>query len=300
MQATAGKLAGTARATARQVGVVAQATPDAQGASENAVPVSGAAASLDESAGAVGRHVGHPTGASQVAVGDTSAAAAIVADLSEGTGRIWDEVALISGIAEQTNLLALNATIEAARAGAAGRGFTVVTAEVKALAGQTRRATAEIVERISAIRTSSDRSVAAISGIALTIQTVDTAAGRITDAVGEQDLATRQIVGPVGEASIRTSEIGGTILEISQSDAETGSAGTQVLAASESGRAGRRPARPGPAPSSTRFGPPERSGHGPGPEPVALDHGERASRDGASGLGGAWSPPSRAPLRPLR
>jgi len=64
-------------------------------------------------------------------------------------GKVAEE---IGDIASQTNLLALNATIEAARAGEAGKGFAVVASEVKALSGQTAKATAEITDVVNNLR----------------------------------------------------------------------------------------------------------------------------------------------------
>jgi hypothetical protein len=74
-------------------------------------------------------------------------------------------------IAGRTNLLALNATIEAARSGEAGRGFSVVAQEVKALAGQARTSAAtfraEVLDRLAQGAQIADELVAEVEGARL-------------------------------------------------------------------------------------------------------------------------------------
>ncbi|HZY30548.1 MAG TPA: globin-coupled sensor protein, partial [Candidatus Methylomirabilis sp.] len=64
--------------------------------------------------------------------------------LSEQGQAIGEIVATVNDLAEQSNLLAVNAAIEAAKAGEAGKGFAVIAAEVKALAEQSKQATAQV------------------------------------------------------------------------------------------------------------------------------------------------------------
>lgn len=71
--------------------------------------------------------------------------------LESETKNVESIIATINDISEQTNLLSLNASIEAARAGSAGRGFSVVAAEIGKLANQSSIAADQIGEIIKVI-----------------------------------------------------------------------------------------------------------------------------------------------------
>nr|WP_318388473.1 PAS domain-containing methyl-accepting chemotaxis protein [Enterobacter sp.] len=77
------------------------------------------------------------------------AVSADVSRLNDQSDSIDDMVETIRSFAMQTRLIALNAAIEAARAGASGRSFAVVAAEVRSLAASVSSATEEI-ERVVA------------------------------------------------------------------------------------------------------------------------------------------------------
>lgn len=121
------------------------------------------------------------------AAADQAGQAGVTIDaLAEDAQSIESILELIRSIAKQTNLLALNATIEAARAGDMGRGFAIVAQEVKALAGQSARATDAIAQQISRIQSASKAVVAANGSIQNTVADVRTSTERIRDAMDDQ------------------------------------------------------------------------------------------------------------------
>lgn len=86
-----------------------------------------------------------------------------LAQLRSSADNIQRITEVINNLAGQTNLLALNAAIEAARAGEQGRGFAVVADEVRALAGKTAEATADIGKMLAGIRDLSQKATTSMT-----------------------------------------------------------------------------------------------------------------------------------------
>ncbi|MBY8827647.1 methyl-accepting chemotaxis protein [Hephaestia mangrovi] len=139
-----------------------------------------------------------------------------MAALAEALQRVRTVSQTIEGIAAQTHLLALNATIEAARAGDAGRGFAVVAAEVKKLATDTHRATAEIAGTVASLNGEAQGIGAEIAtGVARgeaardRVEMIQCAIGDVVELVGRLDDKTDSIAGRAASMRAGLGEVRG-------------------------------------------------------------------------------------------
>jgi methyl-accepting chemotaxis protein len=232
VEATIAELGRIAEQMAQASAQLATAADQASGRADSATTASGEASSnvhdiasaaeeLSASVMEIDRQVSQSNTIAAKAVGEAERTNTEIKALDDAAKRIGDVVKLITAIAEQTNLLALNATIEAARAGDAGRGFAVVASEVKALAGQTAKATEEISSHIAGMQQATVRSVDAIGAIQRTIREVGDITATIAAAVTEQGAATREIARSADIASKRTVETVAEVGRVTEATADT-------------------------------------------------------------------------------
>jgi methyl-accepting chemotaxis protein len=201
---------------------------------ETTANASGVAAAIEELSASIGDINAQVANASHI-VAEATRCAGEAADSSSAlvaAVKDIDHVAtMITAIANQTNLLALNATIEAARAGQAGRGFAVVAQEVKALAGQTTKALAEIQSKTASVASvigTVQNATASLSGL---MQQVERISGAISGSVQLQDLAARKIAENVDGAAHRIRQVSSSIADASDLVHQSGRGAEQVLTA---------------------------------------------------------------------
>ena len=125
--------------------------------------------------------------------------ATAVSALAPLSDRIQRLAVSISGVARQTNLLALNASIEAARAGEHGRGFAIVAAEVRKLAGEAGTAAREVGDAVAGMRR-------ALEAAAATMGQGETMVRDVGVVAGEADGALSKMVAGIGTLSALVDE----------------------------------------------------------------------------------------------
>lgn len=169
------------------------------------------------------------------------AISAEISALAKQTDQISEIIATVSSIADQSNLLAFNATIEAAKAGEHGAGFTVVAEEVRMLAEQSKRATAQIrsilgeidkatrdaersaelgIEAVSEGRRRAESAAATIEELAAANQEAERTTREIADAAPAQEAIGEKFVAATGEVSDRSRAVKAAAHESSRSAAE--------------------------------------------------------------------------------
>jgi methyl-accepting chemotaxis protein len=156
---------------------------------------------------------------------------------SQGMDKIWSATkniaqatTVIQEIARQSNLLSLNAAIEAAKAGAQGKGFSVVAEEVRKLAERSRSAALEIEgliresnEAVESGRSSVEETKTLMVRIQGSIDTMARMVREIGSATEEQSSTAKDVARRVEEASqelsqsaAATHQLSATVQEISR------------------------------------------------------------------------------------
>jgi methyl-accepting chemotaxis protein len=129
-----------------------------------------------------------------------------IRELNSHAEKVAEILAAIMQVADRTDLLALNAALEGTKAGEAGRGFTLVAAEMRRLAESVMESVAGIRRLMNDMRSASHSAVqAGQEGIALSEETTRSARD-IALVTQQQRKATEQVGRSMDDMAATVSE----------------------------------------------------------------------------------------------
>jgi methyl-accepting chemotaxis protein len=182
----------------------------------------------------------------ELAVGEGAAAGGASSQAMESiratNTQMVQAVTVIQDIARQTNLLSLNAAIEAAKAGAQGKGFSVVAEEVRKLAERSGQAAREVAALITRTNEAVAEGVGRVQDSVRVLDSIRQSTGVIAGMTREMETAISEqtrtghevarqlelVNGQVAQNSAATTEMSASIREVNHTASDLAKASDQL------------------------------------------------------------------------